>query len=91
VDPRIDKICDLGRVIISAQYMFQSYGTSRKPDVSERMPPTPDGSDDTVCVFLSLCSHHLLYTQDIDQDAGSSDEELKSNAGSVNDLHEEES
>ena len=79
-DPRISKICELGNVIISAQYLFQSL-----------MPPAPDGSDVEVCVFLSLCSHHLLNTQDIDKDAGSSEDELKSNTESVNDLHEEES
>ena len=80
-DPRISKICELGNVIISAQYLFQSFN----------MPQVPDGSDGEVCVFLSLCSHHLLNTQDIDKDAGSSEDELKSNTESVNDLHEEES
>jgi hypothetical protein len=36
VDPRIDKICELGKVIISAAYMFQS------------MPDKPDGSEEEV-------------------------------------------
>ena len=79
-DPRISKICELGNVIISAQYLFQSL-----------MPQVPDGSDGEVCVFLSLCSHHLLNTQDIDKDAGSSEDELKSNTGSVNNFDDEES
>ncbi len=72
----IDKICELGRVIISAQYMFQSYG----------MPRELDGSGEEVCVCLSLYSHHVLYTQDEDA-AGSSDDDVVSNYGSVNDLH----
>ena len=105
MDPRIDKICEFGRVIVSAQYVFQSCGMPRVPDGSEDSvciflslcshhllyTQDNDSGANEVCIFLSLCSHHLLYTQDNDFDAGSSDEELKSNIGSVNDHHEDES
>ncbi len=51
--PRVDKICELGNVLVSAAYMFQS------------MPQAPDGSDDEqVCVSLSLSVFsYYVHTQ----------------------------
>jgi hypothetical protein len=54
--PRVDKICELGNVLVSAAYMFQS------------MPQAPDGSDDEnaeqVCVSLSLSVFsYTVHTQ----------------------------
>ena len=74
--PRIDKICELGNVLVSAAFMFQS------------MPQEPDGSDVDeeapvrVSLSLSVFSDYV-HTQDSD------DDDLSPTRKSVNDLSED--